>query len=90
MQNLQMYHFGDTYEQCNKKEHIRVDGERGSLCGYEHHLLTSNGNILTLEWAKQNVVPMANCGSVCKKCANIAIKILEKANKDSAVLKHII
>lgn len=79
--DLFIYHFQETSVDC--KEHITGcdDDLKGALCGYEHHNLSSNGDTITLDWAKQNIPSASANGTLCKKCAKIAMKMLEEANK---------
>lgn len=76
---LFIYHFHETSVSC--KEHITDynDDSKGALCGHNHHNLSSNGDAITLEWAKQNIPSASANGTLCKKCAKIAMKMLEEA-----------
>lgn len=80
--DLLMYHFNDVSE--ISKEHIQdVDSIiEGALCGHFHPNLSSNGITITLEWAKLNIPFAAINGILCKKCAKIAMKKLEKAQQN--------
>ena len=80
--NLLIYHFHGTTEV--NKEHIQdVDSNtQGALCGYFHHNLSSNGITITLEWAKLNIPSATANRTLCKKCAKIAMKKLEKAQQN--------
>ncbi len=76
--DLRIYHFHET--SILSKEHIQdIDSAtKGALCGHFHHNLASNGETITLEWAKLNIIPASANGSLCKKCAKIAMRELEK------------
>lgn len=81
---LRMYHFHDVNPEL--KEHIRDydSNTESALCGHKHHNLSSNGDIITLEWAKKQILSASANGTVCKKCAKIAMKMLEnQAEKTS-------
>jgi len=79
--DLFMYHFHEVT--TLNKEHIRdVDSIiQGALCGHFHHNLSSNGITITLEWAKLNIPSASINGTLCKKCAKIAMKKLQNNKK---------
>jgi hypothetical protein len=88
--DLRIYHFHNTSRES--KEHIRDDDNRhnGALCGYDHPFLSSNGDTITLEWFNLNVPAAAANGTVCKKCAKIAKKLLEEQCESGTKISYLV